>query len=388
MIGPFGLRRKGTCRARLLPLAQALAERGHDVTAVLPPWDSPQDSGREIEIEGVHAYHATLPPTLPGLSHVLLARRLVTEALASRPEVIHCFKPKAHVGMAAVILWYARRLGLIKARLVLDTDDWEGPGGWNEIAPYGRMQKHLFSWQERWGLLHCHALTVASRALQTIAWSKSVPQDAVFYLPNGWQEEGAGPRSPGPKPSQGKTVLLFTRFVEFDVAWLVQVWKQVLARAPEARLLVVGKGLCGEEDFLQRLADSEGLSDSLEYAGWLEGDDLRRRQQAAQVALVPYQDTLVNRTKCSARLVDLMASGLPVVATDVGENSNYIEHGVSGWLVPADDDEALVNAVASVLKDPQLRIALGQGARQRIMDCFQWSKLAELAEQAYLRALQ
>jgi glycosyltransferase involved in cell wall biosynthesis len=189
-------------------------------------------------------------------------------------------------------------------------------------------------------------------------------------------------------PAQGKVALLFTRFVEFDVAWLIEVWKDVLARVPDARLLAVGKGLFGEEELLQQLSDSEGTSESLEYLGWLEGDELRQQQQGAQVALFPYNDTLINRAKCSAKLIELMASGLPVVATDVGENSHYIEHGVSGWLVPPDDKEAFVNAVALLLKDLQLRTRLGKGARQRILDEFKWSNLAERAEQAYLRALQ
>lgn len=388
MIGPFGLRHKGTSRARLLPMAQSLADRGHQIKVVLPPWDSPQDSGQEAEADGVAITHVALPPSFPGVFHLLLARRLAAEALAFRPDVVHCFKPKAYAGMAAFLLWYAGRLGFAKSKLVLDTDDWEGPGGWNEIAPYSRMQKDLFAFQERWGLVHCHALTVASHALETIAWSRGVPRDRVFHLPNGWPATQSGPEVEASSPAQGKVALLFTRFVEFDVAWLIEVWKDVLARVPDARLLVVGKGLFGEEELLQQLSDSEGTSESLEYLGWLEGDELRQQQQGAQVALFPYNDTLINRAKCSAKLVELMALGLPVVATDVGENSHYIEHGVSGWLVPADDSEAFVNAVALLLKDLQLRTRLGKGARQRILDEFRWSNLAERAEQAYLRALQ
>jgi glycosyltransferase involved in cell wall biosynthesis len=388
MIGPFGLRQKGTSRARILPLAEALAERGNEIKVVLPPWDSPQDSGQEVDGDGVVISHVALPPPYPGVFHPLLARRLAAEALAFRPDVVHCFKPKAYAGMAAFLLWYAARLGVTRVRLVLDTDDWEGPGGWNEIGPYTRMQKRLFAFQERWGLSHCHALTVASHALETIAWSRGVPRDRVFYLPNGWGAKDPKPEVEASAPSQGKLALLFTRFVEFGVPWLVEMWKEVAARVPEARLLVIGKGFFEEENQLLELADSEGTSESVEYLGWLEGHDLRQHQQAAQVALFPYNDTLINRAKCSAKLVELMALGLPVVATDVGENSHYIEHGVSGWLVPADDNEAFVNAVALLLKDLQLRTRLGKGARQRILDEFKWSNLAERAEQAYLRALQ
>lgn len=387
MIGPFGLRQKGSSRARLLPLARSLAERGNEIKVVLPPWDSPQDSGQEVEVDGVVVSHVTLPPSFPGVFHLLLARRLATEALAFRPDVVHCFKPKAYAGVAAFLLWYAGRLGLAKAKLVLDTDDWEGPGGWNEIGPYTKMQKHLFAFQERWGLSHCHALTVASHALETIAWSRGVPRDRVFYLPNGSYETNADLQLACYKHSQGKIALLFTRFVEFDVAWLIEVWKDVLARVPDARLLVVGKGLFGEEELLQQMSDSEGTSESMEYLGWLEGHDLRQHQQAAQVALFPYDDTLINRAKCSAKLVELMARGLPVVATDVGENSHYIEHGVSGWLVPPDDKAAFVDGVASLLQDERLRTRLGEAARERIIAQFGWSDLASQAESAYLRAL-
>jgi glycosyltransferase involved in cell wall biosynthesis len=388
MIGPFGLRQKGTSRARLVPVARALAERGNVIKVVLPPWDSPQDSGKEVEVDGVHVSHVALPPPIPGLFHIMLARRLAAEALASRPDVVHCFKPKAYSGLAAFLLWYAARLGLARVRLVLDTDDWEGPGGWNEIGPYTKMQKRLFAFQERWGLVHCHALTVASHALETIAWSRGVPGDRVFYLPNGWGLTESGPELAASKASHGKAALLFTRFVEFEVAWLIGLWKQVLARVPDARLLVVGKGLSGEEELLQQLSDSEGLGTSVEYLGWLEGDELRRRQQTVLLAIFPYQDTLINRAKCSAKLVELMAAGLAVVATDVGENSHYIEHGVSGWLVPADDNDAFAHAVALLFENQQLRARLGQGARQRILNDFQWSTLAERAEQAYFRALQ
>ncbi|MER3458571.1 MAG: glycosyltransferase family 1 protein, partial [Chloroflexota bacterium] len=52
MIGPFGLRPKGTIAARALPLAQTLAARGHAVTLILPPWSWPEDAGRTWEEGG------------------------------------------------------------------------------------------------------------------------------------------------------------------------------------------------------------------------------------------------------------------------------------------------------------------------------------------------
>jgi hypothetical protein len=53
MVGPFGLRRKGTMNARALPVARAVAARGHAVTVLIPPWDSPSEAGRTWEEYGV-----------------------------------------------------------------------------------------------------------------------------------------------------------------------------------------------------------------------------------------------------------------------------------------------------------------------------------------------
>lgn len=387
MIGPFGLRHKGTSLARLLPMAQSLADRGHRVKVILPPWDSPEDSAREAEVKSVLVSHARLPSSVPGLFGLVLCFRLVRETLAFSPEVVHCFKPKAYAGAAAFVLWYAARLGLTRVRVVLDTDDWEGTGGWNEIGDYSRLQRTLFAHQEHWGLTHCHGLTVASRALQTLAWARGVPKERVAYVPNGWQDTTPECGEMASETSGAKSALLVTRFVEFDIRWLAEMWKQVIRQMPGAELSVVGKGFSGEEELLRRIVEAEGLDKSVKYLGWLEGDELRRRQQEAQLAIFPYEDTLINRAKCSARLVQLMASGLPIVATDVGQNGEYIEHGLSGWLVPPDDSQAFAEGVVSLLQDEQLRRILGQRARERILTRFSWHHLVEEVEEAYFRAL-
>jgi hypothetical protein len=185
MIGPFGLRPKGTMSVRALPMAKALVARGHRVEMLLPPWSWPSDSGREWEEEGVRVVNITLPSPIPLLRHLIITGRLVRRALETNPDVVHCVKPKAYAGLAAMALWALKKLGLTRARLVVDSDDWEGPGGWNEIERYSWLEKRLFAFQERWGLTHCDGLTVASRALETLAWSLGASPGRVFYVPNG-----------------------------------------------------------------------------------------------------------------------------------------------------------------------------------------------------------
>ncbi len=384
-IGPFGLRVKGTMSWRALPMAKALAARGHRVDIVLPPWDCPEDSGREWEEGGVGVHHIALPPRFPLLFHLLLTLRLVRRVLALRPEVVHCFKPKAYAGLSATAIWFLQRLGLTKVRLVVDSDDWEGWGGWNDFGHYTWAQKKFFAWQERWGLTHCDAVTVASRTLQTLTWSLGVALKRVFYVPNGanLQSPISNPQFPIPNLQSPFSVLLYTRFFEFQAERVIEVFERVAAEVPEARFLILGEGLSGEEEKLLRLASQPGLADRMVYAGWVEPAELPGYLAAADVAIYPLDDNLLNRARCSAKLVDLMAAGLAIVAEDVGQSSEYIEHGRSGLLVEAGDAEAFARCVVRLLRDEGLRGTLGNEARRRVCEEFAWERLAERIESAY-----
>jgi glycosyltransferase involved in cell wall biosynthesis len=78
-----------------------------------------------------------------------------------------------------------------------------------------------------------------------------------------------------------------------------------------------------------------------------------------------------------------MAAAVPVVADRVGQNGEYIEHGISGLLVAPGDTEAFVMAVVRLLRDRALAQSLGAAAQQRIRTEFTWQKLAGEVESAY-----
>ncbi|NJN95427.1 MAG: glycosyltransferase family 4 protein, partial [Anaerolineales bacterium] len=206
-IGPFGLQPKGTISSRALPLAQALATRGHDVTLLIPPWDDPARAGQSWTEGGVQVVNMPLPLRLPLLFHIGLTRTLLIRALALQPDVIHLFKPKAYAGLAHLGLWGLRRWRGASFRLVVDSDDWEQ--AWNEVNPYSAAQKKLFVWQEKWGLRQADAVTAASRALEKLVVAeRRGDATRVFYLPNGCGKKPTsdpfdkltttGPRPPTP----------------------------------------------------------------------------------------------------------------------------------------------------------------------------------------------
>jgi glycosyltransferase involved in cell wall biosynthesis len=334
----------------------------------------------------VHVENVALPAGVPGWFHWRLTAMLVRRAVALKPDVIHTFKPKAYAGLAHLAL---RR----RFQVVVDTDDWEGYGGWNDLNPYPALLKRFFAWQERWGLTRAAAVTAASRALQTLVWALGGPPERVFYLPNGCIPRLSFPRSGG---GGRPTLLLYTRFFEYDVERLWRIVAGVRARLPDLRLWVVGKGFFAEEEALLALARAagwraaEGLSPApdadLVYAGLVPAEALPAHFAQADVALYPFDDTLLNRTKCPVKLLDLLAAGVPIVADAVGQVAESIRHGETGWLIPPGDDAAFIEAVTTLLRDAPLRQSLGEHAVHDARTRFAWDTLAPIAEAAYTYA--
>jgi glycosyltransferase involved in cell wall biosynthesis len=405
-------------RARALPMAKALVARGHTVTILLPPWQHPEDAGRRWEEDGVVIENVRLPPSIPGVFHGATALRLARRALALRPDVVHLFKPKAYSGLTHWLL--ARLPSSRRPRLIVDADDWEGPGGWNALADYTALQRRFFTWQERWGLTHADAVTVASRALESLVWALGVSPERVFYVPNGVRERGEGRDR---ERAAGACILLYTRFFEFPVSRVIDVLRRVRERVPQARLLVVGEGLFGEEEELFRLAADAGLrvarpssssggaehvgrlsiADSfsagssvsegseateaapadITYVGWVPSERLPSYFALADIAIYPFDDTLVNRTKCAAKLGDLLVAGVPVVAEAVGQNREYIRDGETGLLVEPGDVSSFAGSVVRLLSDPSLRHRLGRAAARDVRERFGWERLVDAVERAY-----
>jgi glycosyltransferase involved in cell wall biosynthesis len=373
-------------------MAKALAARGHLITVLLPPWQNPEDAGRSWEEDGVTVENVRLGPSAPLVFQGATTLRLARRALALRPDVVHLFKPKAYSGL---VHWLVARLPRSRRpRLVVDSDDWEGPGGWNDLADYTTPQQRLFSWQERWGLTHADTVTVVSRTLESLVWALGVPPGTVFYVPNG---VGEVPLVERREREAGARILLYTRFFEFPIQRVVEVLRRVQERVAEAHLMVVGQGLFGEEEKLFRLAADAGLrlaqpdspSDDqihdadIVYTGWVPSETLPSIFARADLAIYPFDDTLVNRTKCAVKLVDLLAAGVPVVAESVGQNREYVRHGETGLLVEPGDVRSFTDGVVRLLQDPELARRLGRAAAYDVREQFGWQRLVRTVEEAY-----
>jgi glycosyltransferase involved in cell wall biosynthesis len=379
MIGPFGLHPNKTMASRALGLARPFAQRGHQVTIIMPPWQTPAEADKSWQVDGVTLRYV---PLRGGI--IAITWRLVKEALALRPDVVHCFKPKAYSGLVAWWLWHFQRR---RVRLIVDTDDWEGWGGWNELASYTPVQKRFFAWQERWGMRHCHTLTVASRALQTLAWGAGVSPQHVVYVPNGAGiSEQWSVTSHQSKDERRPTLLLYSRLFEFDTERLVQILAGVQTAVPHLQILAVGAGLYEADaaQFRQQLTTA-GLLEAVEDVGWLDVAALPGVLQTADVGIYLMEDTLLNRTKCPVKLADMLTLGIPVVAEAVGQVPEYVVHNQTGLLRPSGDVAGITADLIHLLQHPPERTRLSQNALTHMQTHFSWEQLSQRLEEAYTR---
>jgi glycosyltransferase involved in cell wall biosynthesis len=385
MIGPFGFHPNKTMRSRALPLAKSLVRRGHAVKILMPPWQTPEEAEKSWEDEGVNLHYIGLNGGYLGVT-----TRLTREVIGWRPDVAHAFKPKAYSGLVSWWLWTFQQS---RIRLITDTDDWEGDGGWNDVAPYSSVQKRFFSWQEKWGYRHCRALTVASRELQSRARSFGLPEEKVFYLPNGpgilSDRKTDSSRRTGLGLEDRPVLLLYSRLFEFDTERLVAILAKVKGSLPDLAVLAVGMSLFESDAAgFQKAAASAGLEEAIVDVGWVEESELPQYIGATDVGIYLMDDTLLNRAKCPVKLADMLALGLPVVAEDVGQVPEYVLQGETGLLRQSGDVTGIASDIVALLKDRNQRERLGVGAHRHIEKHFTWDRLADTAEEAYDFALQ
>ncbi len=400
-IAPFGLQPKGTVSGRMLPLAHALAGRGHSVRIVVPAWDdpsAPHDKAVQawqptpgVPGAGVHIVTLPLPRRLPyslaltqsllrwALSPPRLGQADIREEIAWKPDVVHVFKPIGYSAMSAIGL---QALGV---PWVLDVDDWEGPGGWSDVNPYSAAQKLSIAFTDAALPRIAGAVTAASRTLEARAWTFGVPSKRIFYMPNGisrakytdWLATSA-------KQASEPILLLYTRFAEFPYRWPLQVLEAVQRTHPAARLLVVGRGFFNEGEKLLAEAGRMRL-EGVTLLGYLPEADLPSHLSSAGVALYPMSDNLINRAKSPVKLLEQMLMGLPIVAHRVGQTPEFL--GNTGVLVEAGDVATMSVAASALLSNRERAIDLGQSARRRVLQEFDWDRLSLAAEEAYRVAL-
>ncbi|MGH9218123.1 MAG: glycosyltransferase [Vicinamibacterales bacterium] len=154
----------------------------------------------------------------------------------------------------------------------------------------------------------------------------------------------------------------------------------VAATHPDARFLVVGQPSPVDNvaylDELSQRARRLGIGDRVIFTGLR--DDVPELLSAVDVSVMPSLNEALSNV-----LLESMAAGAPVVATDVGGTTEALQHERNGLLIPAANPGAMAAAIERLLSNPSLARDLGARARQSIADKFSLDRMVAATAAVY-----
>jgi len=143
-------------------------------------------------------------------------------------------------------------------------------------------------------------------------------------------------------------------------------------RVPAARLLIVGDG--PQREALQAEIAQRGLASVTTLTGAVLPEEVPALLASMDVAIAPYP-AQPNFYFSPLKVLEYMAAALPVVVSDLGQISQLVTHGKTGWLCPAGDEGAFAAALEQLWRSPILRQQLGQAGRKYVLTHHTWDKV-------------
>lgn len=262
-------------------------------------------------------------------------------ALGGTPAVLTVHGPEEYT--KSLLPWY------------LASSDFRKPFELSSLTFIGRLHYVFYRYPQR--LIYRLGFRNLSRV---IAPSKYIAKEIALDIPVTITQIYNGIPLPEAKPMQGAPVALYVgRLKEIKgVEYAIRAFASVVAQIPAARFVIVGDGV--ERTHLEALIQELAIADAVQLRGWVSGsDELYRLYEEAQVVLIPSVWPENLPTVC----IEAMAIGRPVVGTRTGGIPELIEDGVTGFIVPMRDADALAASVIRVLQDEPLRTQMGECAR-------------------------
>jgi glycosyltransferase involved in cell wall biosynthesis len=358
----------------LLPLIHALRDQGF----VSECASADGSYAEELRAEGFEVHSVPFKRKVMTPSHIAAFLRIYRLMRQRRYDVVHVHTPFAQV------------IGRIAARLagvpvVLYTS--HGFQFHDSRSPWARaVIIGIERWLGRWTDL---IFTQSKEDAETAVRIGIAPRDRVLWIGNGIQLDRFNPKPMDVSVREEfdlgpghKVVGFIGRIVrEKGVVELIEAMARVVSEAPDTRLLVVGDTLASDGDtaakrLVQEAIREHGLEDKVRFAGLR--DDIPCLLRAMDVFVLPSWREGMPRS-----IIEAMAIGLPVVATDIRGCREEVVHGETGLLVPPKRPDRLAEAILALVSDPALAGEMGARGRQRAVEWFDERQVVQRQLVAY-----
>jgi len=260
------------------------------------------------------------------------------------------------------------------ARVVL------GFHGLDNASHFARRQRFVMRWGLRWG---ARFTSVSNAGASKMRREAGIRSEQIDILPNGVKVANYGKRSENERREVRQSLAISDSEVVVGTvgsltavkghAQLLEAFAHLAGTMKDMKLLIVGDGpLRGA---LTRQAADAGVADRVCFTGWR--DDVALLHSAMDVYVC------ASATEgMSNAVVEAMASGLSIVATDVGDNALLLRDGRDGLIIKSQSPKAIAQAVRRFAESPGLRRELGEAARVRAQ-AFEFDRAVQNYERYY-----
>jgi glycosyltransferase involved in cell wall biosynthesis len=379
------------------PIATGLAARGHAVH-MIAPWHPRWARGQS---DGGVQFHLYRYAPVPSMNIFGYAESLRADVGLRAAAVV-----AAPIALAAAA-WRTRRVAA-RVRSSIVHAHWVIPSGALCAAVAGRRPLVISLHGSDVYVAERHAVVgrTARFAFRRAAWVTACSEDLkdravglgadparITVVPYGVDHDRYAPDASARArwrarlgiPPDAPVVLAFGRLVrKKGFEYLIQAAADLADTFPDLRVVIAGEGdLAGE---FRELAASTGVADRVLFPGVVPQHEVPSLVAAADVAAVPsVRDEAGNVDGLPNTVLEVMASGTPLVATRAGGIGSVAIDGRSASLVPERDAAALAQAIAGILRSPDRGAALGRHARQTVVEGYGWGRVAEAFEGIYER---
>jgi phosphatidyl-myo-inositol alpha-mannosyltransferase len=356
MVCPYSFDVPGGVQSHVLQLAEVMRARGHGVSVLAP--SSPHVKVPEYVVSAGRAVPIPYNGSVARVKFSPAVHGKVRRWLAEGDfDVLHLHEPNA----PSLSMWALRLAeGPIVATFHTSTA---------KSLTLSVLQGVLRPWHEK--IVGRIAVSDLARRLQM----EALGSDAV-EIPNGVDVASfaSAPLLRG-YPRPGKTVLFLGRYDEprKGMAVLLHALPGLVERFPGVQLLVVGRG---DEDELRSKAGE--FAGHLRFLGQVDDAAKASALRSADVYCAPN----TGGESFGIVLVEALAAGTPVVASDLHAFRRVLRNGEAGWLVPVEDSAALAAGCVEVLDDDVLAKRLAAAGAEAVRR-YDWSIVAAQIMRVY-----
>ena len=156
------------------------------------------------------------------------------------------------------------------------------------------------------------------------------------------------------------------------IHYLIEAFKKISDQYKDTMLIIAGSGNKAEEKRLRNLVVSLAIKDKVIFTGWVNYSDAPYLHAASDVFVHP---SLLEGTPLV--ILEAMATGKPVIATNIAGVPDMITDGIDGFLVEEKNVGQIVEKLSVLLDDEVLCRKIGENARKKVEEKFSWDTIAE-----------